>query len=104
MKIKNVLTCSFLLISMVISNPSIAENKKGNQMEELQQHWQMITSENDMSKRKEMITTHESMMMNIEKSNSKQHMNMSGSNMGMGNMMDMNSMMEMHRSMINMME
>lgn len=47
-------------------------------MEELQQHWQMITSEKDL--------------------------NMSGSNMGMGNMMDMNNMMEMHRSMINIME
>ena len=104
MKIKNVLAYSFLLISVVISTPSIAENKKGNQMKELQQHWQMITSEKDMNKRKEMITTHESMMMNIEKSNSNQNMNMSDSNMGMGNMMDMNNMMEMHRSMINMME
>ena len=104
MKIKNVLTCSFLLISMVISNPSIAENKNGNQMEELQQHWQVIISEKNMNKRKEMITTHESIMINIEKSNNKQHMNISGNNMGMGNMMDMNNMMEMHRSMINMME
>ena len=110
MNTKNVLTYSFLLISMAISNTSTAENKKSNQIEELQRHWQIITSEIDMSKRNEMITIHESMMINIEKSNSKQHMKISDRNMGMGNMMDMNNMMEMnnimdmHRSMINMME
>jgi len=107
MKTKNVFAYILLPISIAISSPLIADNKKNNTMEELQNHWQMVISEKDMSKRKEMISIHKSMMMDIEKSNTNHHTNkMSDSHMDMdmGNMMEMNNIMNMHRSMINMME
>ena len=98
MKLKMVLTCLSLSCSLLIASPVIAGNK-GNSVEKMQQHWEMITSEKDVNKRSKLIEEHKVMMDEIDKANSGHHMN----NMS-GDHMDMNNTMDMHRSMIQIME
>lgn len=97
MKLKLILTYIFLLCSLTVTSSVFAGNN--NQIDKMQEHWEMITSEKDTSKIKKMIDEHKTMMNEIEKSSGGHHMgNMSGSHM------DMNNMIDMHRSMIQIME
>lgn len=97
MKSKMMLTCILISSSLTVTSPLVAGAKDNNQIEKMQHHWEMLTSEKDISKRKMMIDEHKAMMNEIEKSSGGHHMNnMSGHHM--------NNTMDMHRSMIHMME
>ena len=99
MKLKMVFAFVALSGGLVITNPLIAGNKDNNQVKKMEQHWEMVISEKDKNKRMKMIEEHKTMMNKIEKSNGGHHMdNMSGGHM------DMNNTMDMHRSMIKIME
>ena len=97
MKLKMVLTCITLSCGLVMANPLVAASKNDTQIEKMQQHWEMIISQKDKSKRKKMIEEHEVMMENIEKNSGQSKM---------GHMSDnhMKNTMDMHRNMMQMME
>ena len=97
MKLKTILTCISLSCILAIASPSFAGNKEKNQVQKMQEHWEMIISEKNKNKRAKMINDHKDIMNQMEKSNAGHHMSgMSGHHM--------NNTIDMHRSMINIMK
>lgn len=98
MKLKLILTCISLSCSLALVSPAIAGSNEKNQIKKMQDHWEMVISEKDKNKRSKLINEHKKMMDDMNKSDSTHHHmgGMSGHNM--------NNTMDMHRSMIKIIE
>lgn len=96
MKLKMILTCISLSCSLAVVSPAIAGNNEKNQIKKMQEHWDMIILEKDKNKQSKLINEHKNMMNKMDKSSGHHMKGMSGHHMS--------NTMDMHRSMIELME